>query len=262
MAENRPEGPAIMSLERIADHLSAYERDGYTIVRGAYTAAECNDFVQYMLDLHAGHHQVEGFGPRDPDDWDRVISRALHHPRGLTWMLDPRLRQPLQTLLGEEPDGVQSMYFYQGSEQRRHQDAFYLPGCMSTWAALQEVSAQNGSIQIQIGSHKKPLMHKEDFREDADGNKGRWHGWDQDDAFDALFEENGLPEIAIEAQKGDVVFFHGGLIHRGGPILEAGSFRHSWAGHYIPRSFNPWPYESHPRLRVSFDGVCRFTPTH
>ena len=38
-----------MSLERIADHLSAYERDGYTIVRGAYTAAECDDFVQYML---------------------------------------------------------------------------------------------------------------------------------------------------------------------------------------------------------------------
>jgi hypothetical protein len=52
------------------------------------------------------------------------------------------------------------------------------------------------------------------------------------------------------------------LIHRGGPILEDGSFRHSWAGHYIPQSFNPWPYEDKPRLRVSFDGVSRFTPTH
>ena len=41
-----------------------------------------------------------------------------------------------------------------------------------------------------------------------------------------------------------------------------GYFRHSWVGHYIPRSFNPWPYENAPRLRVSFDGVCRFTPTH
>ena len=133
---------------------------------------------------------------------------------------------------------------------------------MSAWVALQEVSAQNGSICIQVGSHQKPLMHKRDFRADDDGNKGCWHSWNQDDAFDALFEQNDLPEIAIEAQKGDVVFFHGGLIHRGGPILEQGSFRHSWAGHYIPRSYNPWPYDSHPRLRVSFDGVCRFTPTH
>jgi len=64
------------------------------------------------------------------------------------------------------------------------------------------------------------------------------------------------------ASKGDVVFFDGRLIHRGGPILESGSFRHSWAGHYIPHSYNPWPYEDNPRLRVDFDGVCRFTPTH
>jgi hypothetical protein len=251
-----------MSITLTPDHLLQYERDGYTTLAGAYTAAECDEFVRHMLDVHAGRIQIEGFGPREPDDWNRVISRNLHHPLGLAWMLDARLRQPLQTLLGEEPDGVQSMYFYQGSEQRRHQDAFYLPGCMSAWVALQQVNAQNGSIAIQVGSHKKPLIHKQDFREDVDGSKGRWHGWNQDDTFDALFEQNGLPEISVEAQKGDVVFFDGRLIHRGGPILEPGSFRHSWAGHYIPRSYNPWPYESDPRLRVSFDGVCRFTPTH
>jgi hypothetical protein len=34
------------------------------------------------------------------------------------------------------------------------------------------------------------------------------------------------------------------------------------AGRNIPQSFNPWPYEDKPRLRVSFDGVSRFTPTH
>ena len=73
-------------------------------------------------------------------------------------MLDPRLRQPLRTFLGDEPDGVQSMYFYKGSEQRRHQDAFFLPGCMSAWVALQPVSARNGSIHIQVGSHKGDLI--------------------------------------------------------------------------------------------------------
>ena len=70
---------------------------------------------------------------------------------------------------------------------------------------------------------------------------------------------NELPEVAVEASKGDVVFFDGRLIHRGGPILEPGAFRHSFACHYIPQSFNPWPYEALPRLRISFDRVCRFT---
>jgi hypothetical protein len=251
-----------MALELTTVHQEQYERDGYTIVNGGFTGDECDRLVAYMLDLHAGRTHVEGYAPRQAEDWSRLISRNLHHPASLAWMLDPRLHQPLRTLLGDEPDGVQSMYFYQGSEQRRHQDAFYLPGCMSAWVALQEVSARNGSIHIQVGSHKGTLIEKKDFNRDEDGNPGPWYGWNQDDAFDALLERNELPEIAIEASKGDVVFFNGRLIHRGGPILEQGSFRHSWAGHYIPHSYNPWPYESDPRLRVSFDGVCRFTPTH
>ena len=251
-----------MELEIASLHREEYERDGYTIIRGGFAADECDGFVAYMMDLQAGRTSVEGYPARQPDDWDRLISRSLHHPAGLAWMLDARLRQPLRTFLGEEPDGVQSMYFYKGSEQRRHQDAFFLPGCMSAWVALQEVGAGNGSIHIQVGSHKRELIEKPHFRRDEKGVPGPWHGWSQDDAFDALFERNGLPEIAVEAAKGDVVFFNGRLIHRGGPIVDEGSFRHSWAGHYIPRSYNPWPYEDRPRLRVSFDGVCRFTPTH
>jgi|TARA_B100000809_G_scaffold265927_1_gene326384 phytanoyl-CoA hydroxylase len=250
-----------VSLELTASQFDEFEQRGYTIVRGGFTDSECDRFVDYMIDLQAGRTSVEGFAPRAADDWSRLISRNCHHPMGLSWMLDPRLRQPLSVLLGEEADGVQSMFFYTGSEQRRHQDAFYLPGCMSAWVALQQVSALNGSIQIQVGSHKGPLLQKCDFHKNDKGGPGAWYGWNQDDAFDEQFTRNNLPEIAIEATKGDVVFFDGRLIHRGGPILEPGAFRHSWAGHYIPRSYNPWPYEDNPRLRVSFDGVSRFTPT-
>jgi len=193
-------------MELTSANISAFEEDGFTLVQGGFAPEECDQFVDYMLDLHAGRTTVEGFTPRAPYDWSRLISRNCHHPMGLAWMLDPRLRQPLCTLLGKEPDGVQSMFFYTGSEQRRHQDAFYLPGCMSAWVALQEVGAHNGSIQIQVGSHKGPLMAKEDFHTNYAGEPGPWHGWNQDDACDELFRQNGQPEIAIEASKGDVVF--------------------------------------------------------
>ena len=245
-----------MELELTSTNDEEFERDGFTIVRGAYTAAECDEFIRYMMDLQAGRTNVEGYQPDGPEDWERLICRNCHNPVSLAWMLDPRLRAPLRRYLGDEPDGVQSMYFFKGSQQGRHQDSFYLPGCMSAWVALQEVGAHNGSICIQVGSHKKPQIKKADFLEG-----GEWFGYDSDRAHDALFKRNGLPEIAIEAEKGDVVFFDGGLIHRGGPVEVPGSFRHSWAGHYIPHSFDPWPYESLPRMRVAFDGQARFSPT-
>ena len=56
-----------MSLELAPNNLAEYQRDGYTIVQGAYTADECDAFVYYMLDLHAGRIQIEGFAPRDPE---------------------------------------------------------------------------------------------------------------------------------------------------------------------------------------------------
>ena len=48
------------------------------------------------MDLQAGRTSVEGYAPRHPDDWSRLICRNCHHPVGLVWMIDPRLREPLR----------------------------------------------------------------------------------------------------------------------------------------------------------------------
>lgn len=235
-----------------------YSRDGFTVVPGGFEPDRCDEFVRFMLDVQEGTRTVEGYTPGDREGNHRLIVRNCHNPASLAWLTDPRLRQPLTDLLGSEPDGVQSMFLFESSEQRRHQDRFHLPGCMSAWVALERVGPHNGTIHVQVGSHLGPQLHKSNLTRDTDSE---WYGWDAEDAFDTIFERNGLPEVAVEADKGDVVFFDGRLIHRGGPIQQPGSSRYSWAGHYIPRSFDPWPYEGPPRLRVSFDGVCRFTAT-
>ena len=66
-----------MELEITSLHQEQYERNGYTIVRGGFTADECDRFVAYMMDLHAGRFSVEGYPPRQPDDWSRLIA-AMH----------------------------------------------------------------------------------------------------------------------------------------------------------------------------------------
>ena len=82
-------------------------------------------------------------------------------------MIEPRLRQPLRTFLGDEPDGVQRMYY----------------------------------------SHKGPILEKGNFRKDEAGNRGPCSAG-SGRRLRALFEQN-VPEGAIEASKGDLVFFDG-----------------------------------------------------
>ena len=90
------------------------------------------------------------------------------------------------------------------------------------------------------------------------GGGGEFAGWDYNEAVDALFERNAVEEVAVEVRQGDVVFFDGVLVHRGGPILAPGSFRHALANHYIAYGLQEWPHVRWPR--VGFDGGERHYP--
>ena len=230
-----------------------YQREGYAVVERMYTADECEAFVEYMMDMHAGRVELEGFDPRATDEWGRTHNQHWYDQVALKWLIEPRLEAPLRQCLDDAPEGIQTMYFWVGSEQGRHQDQFYLPGCMSAWIALQDVDVQNGAMLVQPGSHKGRLITKDDL---AEG--GEFAGWDYNAAVDALCGRNGMAEVPVEVQQGNVVFFHGVLVHRGGPILKRGSFRHALANHYIAYGLEEWPHVRWPR--VGFDGEERRYP--
>jgi phytanoyl-CoA hydroxylase len=238
-----------------------YERDGFVVREGLLMEAECDRFVEHMVELHAGRKRLEGFAVRTPgeaNEWGRTHNQHVYDPLALEYLVLPQLRAPLRDCLGDEAEGIQTMYFWKGSEQRRHQDQFYLPGCMSAWLAFIDVSRANGTIWVQPGSHKQRLLTKSDFIEGAE-----FDGWDYNDAVDAQFERNIASgqvrdEIPVEVPRGSVVFFDGVLVHRGGPIEQPGTDRHVLANHYIPHGFDDWPHTGW--TRHGFDGVARRHP--
>ena len=238
-----------------------YDRDGFVVLAGALSVAECERFVEHMLDLHAGRKKLDGFELRQPDsanEWGRTHNQHVYDSMALEYLILPQLQAPLHDCLGDDAEGIQTMYFWQGSEQRRHQDQYYLPGCMSAWLAFVDVSRQNGTIWVQPGSHRQRLLTKADF---ATG--GEFFEWDYNDAVDEQFRRNEVhgqaaDEVPVEVPRGSVVLFHGALVHRGGQILQPGSERHVLANHYIPYCLDDWPHTSW--TRHAFAGSVRRHP--
>ena len=111
--------------------------------------------------LHAGHKHLEGFFQQDKYG-ARTFNQHLYDPRVLALMLNSRLHGPLTDCFGGEPEGIQTMHFYEGSEHPLHQDQYYLPDCMSAWIAMVRVDADNGPLIVQPGSHNGRLITKKD----------------------------------------------------------------------------------------------------
>ena len=239
-----------------AEQLRFYRENGFVIVKGMYEQSEGQKLIDHMLALHRGETSMDNFKPRDENDWDRTMNTHTFDDVMMSFMLDPRLRGPLEQICDDQVDGIQTMYFYKGSQQRRHQDQYYLPDCFSAWTAFQDVSHENGCLWVQPGSHLKPLLDRNYFVEKFGPETPTFAEYINEEV-DAQFERNQLEEIPVLMEAGDTLFFHGRLIHRGGPVAGDELFRHSLANHYLPYGSDAWNKKGW--LRYSFDGDVRDT---
>ena len=241
------------------DQLAAYNRDGFLLLHGLFSHAECDELITHMMNLAHGKTAIPGFKKPDTNapNWGRTMNQHFYDPLAMNILLHPKLQGPLEDITGGPVDAVQTMYFWQGSTQRRHQDQYYLPACFSAWCALCDVSPENGTLLVQPGSHARRLFTRDDLPKKPDGSPGEMFHEKYNDCVDEVFAANNLPEVPVYAKKGDVLLFHGKLIHQGGPIGKPGSFRHVMANHYIPYDFQGWPYGDWPRY--SFNSEKRIT---
>src|SRR5438045_1486982 len=93
-----------------------FDRDGFSVVKGLLSPRECDRMVQHMMDLHSGKISMEGFAPRPDGNFNRTHNQHLWDPMAMELLLHPRLKEPLTAAMGEEPEAVQTMYFWKGSE--------------------------------------------------------------------------------------------------------------------------------------------------
>ena len=232
-----------------------YQENGYLVLESVLSEEECERFVKHMEDLHTGHKHLEGFFQQDKYGF-RTFNQHLYDQKVMDLLIDSRLHRPLAACFGGEPEGIQTMHFYEGSEHPLHQDQYYLPDCMSAWIAMVRVDENNGPLIVQPGSHRGKLITKNDVPMTL--QPGETYELQQHNryfpAVKQVFRENGNDAVQVLVNPGDVVLFDGKLIHGGAKVLKSGTRRHALACHYIPYASENWERDW---PRFSFDGSQR-----
>jgi phytanoyl-CoA hydroxylase len=233
--ESLPDNGGADSMRLDTDKNEQYASLGFTVFKKFFSPGECDLMREHFLDL-IQNNGGGGFAETIPDvassDPLKRYPRLLHPHRGddmaMNYMVDPRIGDILEHLLGNKPLAVQSMVYFKppGSKgQALHQDNRYLraqPGtCHAAWLALEDCDSESGCLSVVPKSHLYPVLCPEPSDPALSFTK------------DVLVVPPDMAEVTVPMNKGDLMFFHGHLIHGSSPNRTTSRFRPAIIAHYI-----------------------------
>lgn len=231
--------------------LHVYQTHGYLLITGLFSVEEARLYREHYTALReAGSYPQDDVKPDMTSDdplrrYPRMMQMHRWDEASAKWLTEPRINAVLTALLGREPYAVQTMLYFKPPKARGqalHQDNFYLkakPGnCIAAWMALEPVDEANGCLQVVPGSHTWDIL----CTVPAD--------------MTTSFSEHTVPLPAgaqarsIVMKPGDVLFFHGALVHGSHPNTTTDRFRRTLIGHYIEGQAEQVGQWYHPVLRM------------
>ena len=213
-----------------------YQNNGYVLIKQLFSEQECDELIERSLALHARKsisgcfHSV----PESESDSDplRTYPRMMHPHRvddlSLRFLKHPRIVESLRVLLDGEAIGLQTMFYWKPPGARGqdfHQDDYYLRtepnACIAAWMALDNIDEENGGLIVLPGSNTEDILEM--------------CPTDTSQSFTdtAVQPPDQYVEHLIEMEKGDLLFFHGRLIHGSRPNRSGTRFRKTFICHYI-----------------------------
>lgn len=138
--------------------------------------------------------------------------------------------------LTEEPMGVHlNLTGWVTTERNWHSDQYLNEPSVggyytAVWIALQDINPLSGPFQFIDGSHRWPPLSQEKVRAalGANGNGPLWPSYSEEiltPLFERKIEREGLEITSYVPQRGDVLVWHGRLLHRGSKAAIPGAER-------------------------------------
>jgi phytanoyl-CoA hydroxylase len=212
------------------------------------------------------HHYRKTLADLNDDEIDepglKLVSVHQYSQPALDLALNETIQKCLSLIFDAAPALLQSLTFYKSSEQSIHQDFPYvyqqrdLAKLAACWIPLEDIHPDSGPLQYYLGSHK---VAKYGFYDWGDGAicLDRDSRQVQRGISYREFLQNAINEWKFEKKiytprKGDLLIWHGALIHGGTPMINPELTRKSLVCHYTS-------LEAHPSLRVNdFNNVYAF----
>jgi len=246
----------------VVDFKEQFDRRGYCIVPGLFTETELREIESFFEEYKktGGKAFDSGSAYEEIDPAKRQV-RAMHPHRysekARAWLLNPRVAEALEILLGRPPLAAQSMYYFKppgGKGQGMHQDNFYLlvkpATCIAAWTAVDAATLENGCLWVVPGSHLGDIH----CPEETDAPKWMNYG----DSHITKFPREQKP-VPVEVPRGSTLFFGGNLIHGSGPNRTKDRYRRTFIGHYIDESSEQIARFYHPVLNMRGEVVSRLS---
>lgn len=231
------------------DQRRFFGQNGYLTVAGLISAEELAELDRHSMDLALNRLDLSGLDapprgdgttPQDMEDkYFRFIQFHKHVETHERYMLHARILDVLETLIGPDLMAMQSMLFLKPPGQpgqAYHQDSFYIKTAPDTlcgaWIAIDDADEENGCMGFIPGSNHEPI-----YKEVAQPSN-------TDDFKATLTEVKGVDdarEVLATVKAGEVVFFHGHLLHRSRRNRTTDRFRRAYVCHYAnARSYTEW----------------------
>jgi ectoine hydroxylase-related dioxygenase (phytanoyl-CoA dioxygenase family) len=174
-----------------------------------------------------------------PDDRRKVGYRIAdlhsHSATALDLYLHPEIFRLVELILGQTAVAFQSLYFRYGSEQSLHRDPMFVvtrpaSHLVAAWIALEDITDGSGPLLYAPGSHRSPWHEFEEDKITLSDKGGGPKRQEWSEARARMLEHLEVQRFTPSA--GEVLIWHGGLLHGGAKVTDPQSTRRSYVVHY------------------------------
>ncbi len=208
----------------------AWRRDGFLIKPGFFSA----ELLDRYSEIRARVPDTGGWSCPVPYMYIAELRDVCLHPP---------LTRLLGHLIGEEMGLHLNLTGWVSTDRNWHQDDYLNPPYINSWyaavwIALDDIHPDCGPFEFVPGSHRWPLLKSHRVRLFLDEQERGELAWPRlaerfvNDVATREIARRGTPSQKFIAKKGDLLIWHGRLMHRGSYANVPGMQRKTLIGHY------------------------------
>lgn len=228
------------SIGLTATDVAFFADNGFLILNQFFSQSEVEDInLEIENKINSGEFNFNFTGRKIPFAFKKsdVLKRVT---------LNERLLKINECLIGQPVFAYHTLNFIQGSEQAPHSDAIHMStypqgGLIAAWIALESTDENNGPLVYFPGSHKMPYLKNSDLnlKENfllLDENPNAKY----ERKIAEILAEHKMDSQEFHAAQGDVLIWHGNLVHGGKKMIDKDRTRKSMVIHYLREEALCW----------------------